>query len=1023
MTAPAHDNDVIRHDDGVVTTTADEAPTRADDDDDDDDATPLRHVFSAAEVALATRFLVDIGPRAQQLYARLLQRQATWVKTASLCRYFVPRQETARYDNDNTTTRATARATTSASATATATRVQRGHDEQVQSVRHTDVQHVVRAMLDAGLVQPFPVSSAWLPDMATVAAHHPLTGQARVEQQQQERATLDTVLDAVARCASTLELSTLYRRMTGGRRHAARKGDLLAAVRAVAKTQTRINGSKLPVAQLMQQIWLDAYPLAGKQLVDVMVLRLTPATRDLMLRMHRLFYMASTPVFRTASLGPLQVADGRALLALAVQKLRQEPTPWPGLMVTFQKIVYPAYAVQDSALQRCSRTHCLFPSSEAYVSYEVAYQLHRIMSVVKQCLCIVPPEKQFEEPELELKWMLWDTAPPVFLAFQRLLAVGCKEEKEEKEEEEEEEKCEAEADDDDVVLVMDSMSRDADGSEDWQMRSWDQFYREVEAMESLDDLVLASRSCLQTYLKWMATGAASRVVDVPVFLAKCNAGYHLVRILHVAVGLYEKMRRYQVATLLLNDVLAAPFLEHKRGYWWDRLALNLEHMKCIPQAIDTCVNALEDDHVLAADRLALERRLHRLRRCYARQEEAHRVKLQSSTGLARQQRATTSASVQVVAISDDEDEDEEKAMAVAGQCTYSYRQDHIVGRPLNRQTGEKSRFVGYDDEPCTVEQLVLQYYRDHCPVDGHDKHVKTGGWYGLHCEGSVLRNLFGLLMWDVLYASVPAVFQTPFQSGPLDFGYADVFYAARRDLIDEQLRLVQHTWTLAELLTAVASRWKAEVGKVTRFVQWPSDDNNAGWLTFHLLTIAAIGRTALANLLRYMATSSEFHQAQNGLPDLLVLRFELPSRARDHARQWLHWCVDRHDCLNVHAFCSMDEHLNMNAKTRSSVERLDGNQRVSGEKLEESIVDTVLELVRESGAVQLKCVEVKGPRDRLSDKQLLWLQVLNKDICLDANVMHVEEPEKRAKRKKTQHERTGSEQDTVCRKRQCKGRE
>ncbi|KAF1782574.1 Methylthioribose-1-phosphate isomerase-like, N-terminal domain [Phytophthora cactorum] len=47
----------------------------------------------------------------------------------------------------------------------------------------------------------------------------------------------------------------------------------------------------------------------------------------------------------------------------------------------------------------------------------------------------------------------------------------------------------------------------------------------------------------------------------------------------------------------------------------------------------------------------------------------------------------------------------------------------------------------------------------------------------------------------------------------------------------------------------------------------------------------------------------------------------------------------------------------------------------------------------------LKLVEVKGPRDRLSDKQLLWLEVLSEEIGLDTSVMHVEEPEKHAKRK------------------------
>lgn len=34
---------------------------------------------------------------------------------------------------------------------------------------------------------------------------------------------------------------------------------------------------------------------------------------------------------------------------------------------------------------------------------------------------------------------------------------------------------------------------------------------------------------------------------------------------------------------------------------------------------------------------------------------------------------------------------------------------------------------------------------------------------GLHCEGSVFRSLFGMLMWDIIFSNVLGVFQTPFQ--------------------------------------------------------------------------------------------------------------------------------------------------------------------------------------------------------------------------------------------------------------------
>lgn len=40
----------------------------------------------------------------------------------------------------------------------------------------------------------------------------------------------------------------------------------------------------------------------------------------------------------------------------------------------------------------------------------------------------------------------------------------------------------------------------------------------------------------------------------------------------------------------------------------------------------------------------------------------------------------------------------------------------VYGRPLNRTTGERSRFIGYDDSTVSVEGLVLQLY------------ARNGGW-------------------------------------------------------------------------------------------------------------------------------------------------------------------------------------------------------------------------------------------------------------------------------------------------------
>ena len=79
----------------------------------------------------------------------------------------------------------------------------------------------------------------------------------------------------------------------------------------------------------------------------------------------------------------------------------------------------------------------------------------------------------------------------------------------------------------------------------------------------------------------------------------------------------------------------------------------------------------------------------------------------------------------------------------------------IHARPTNSETGRKSRFFTLAGELCSVEALALEYYAQ----------PKNGGWKGMHCESTLFATLFGLLMWDCIWADVPDVFQHPCQVG------------------------------------------------------------------------------------------------------------------------------------------------------------------------------------------------------------------------------------------------------------------
>jgi hypothetical protein len=70
----------------------------------------------------------------------------------------------------------------------------------------------------------------------------------------------------------------------------------------------------------------------------------------------------------------------------------------------------------------------------------------------------------------------------------------------------------------------------------------------------------------------------------------------------------------------------------------------------------------------------------------------------------------------------------------------------INARPMNSKAGEKSRFATNADTAnvsSSVECLALEHLGE------------VEGWQGLHSEGYVVRSLFTLLLWDVLFTNAP----------------------------------------------------------------------------------------------------------------------------------------------------------------------------------------------------------------------------------------------------------------------------
>ncbi|AQL01726.1 Fanconi-associated nuclease 1-like protein [Zea mays] len=330
--------------------------------------------------------------------------------------------------------------------------------------------------------------------------------------------------------------------------------------------------------------------------------------------------------------------------------------------------------------------------------------------------------------------------------------------------------------------------------------------------------------------------------------------------LGIQISCQPNLYRYEDAVRILKTLLSTVACDRRRGYWALRLSIDLEHMGRPNESLSTAEGGATDPWVRAGSKFALQRRVLRLSKPPRRW----------------------------------------KVPSYADYVKRNIREVSIEGRPLNCETGAKNVFYGYDGELCGVEQLALQYYAD-----------EGGGWQGTHSEGSIWMTIFGLLMWDVMFSDIQDVFQSKFQTAPLDLG-TDDFYKSRENIAESQLKRIRDGMAEEMLI----SSWELHQGTSCQGVNWARYS-----LTDLRAVVACVGGHRLASLLRHLAV--DYRSWSSGMPDLLLWRF-----------------------------------------------------------------------LDERGGGEAKLVEVKGPRDQLSEQQRAWILVLM-DFGFDVEVCKVSPVTKR----------------------------
>ncbi|KIW07772.1 uncharacterized protein PV09_01698 [Verruconis gallopava] len=361
------------------------------------------------------------------------------------------------------------------------------------------------------------------------------------------------------------------------------------------------------------------------------------------------------------------------------------------------------------------------------------------------------------------------------------------------------------------------------------------------------------------------------------YLRRLSPAWVYTRILHKASEILGRRKEHEEEHRLLSELLEQRLFHHaRRGAWYQRKALLEEHYmhSWIPRerrsedshkryskriALQTCEEGLQDPLVHLIYHYDLQKRV---------------TKLEKSLKIPKREQHTfshvrlaTAKEVNIEGIRVERDLD--------GLVKNRRNSSPHAGKAAGR--GTKTIWLDplEDNGECSVEAMCLSYYR-------------SKGWKGYHCEGRLARTLFAYLFYDVLFTYIPNVFQTQFQTCPLDL-HTDAFYPTRLSEINQRLLQISN----GEAPSLIRRVWDEHHARQTCVIglDWTYPLND-------LLEITELfPGDALALICKVLA--QEYGQRSGGMPDLFLWHTErreikfaevksANDRLSDTQRLWIH---------------------------------------------------------------------------------------------------------------------------------------
>ena len=355
------------------------------------------------------------------------------------------------------------------------------------------------------------------------------------------------------------------------------------------------------------------------------------------------------------------------------------------------------------------------------------------------------------------------------------------------------------------------------------------------------------------------------------YLRRFSPAWVYTRIVHKGLASHARFKEHKKEHELLVELLDQRlFHPARRGAWYQRKALLEEHYMWALEptegrsedtqkrhwkriALETCETGLQDKDCHLINHYDLQKRI---------------VKIEKSLKVPKREQHDFGHALLANPF-----ERTVEGTRIEKEIPVSGKNGHAT--PTRR--GAKTVWVDEQegDGECGVEAMCLSWYRNE-------------GWKGFHSEGGIIRTLFAYLFCDVLFTYVPNVFQTEYQTCPLDL-FSDTFFQSRLSEIHQRLNRISNG-DARELLRQVHDQ---ESAKETCIVglDW-------SYAIADLEEIAAcFPGEALAAVCKVMA--QEYQQRGGGIPDLFlwhperraVMFAEVKSendRLSDTQRLWIH---------------------------------------------------------------------------------------------------------------------------------------